>query len=205
MRTLNIWVSAENLGYFLNLLFWQRGISAYRIHGGRRESEVLGSVTAERGLESTWEQLSFWICLWEREKKCGGAVQVVAGCAGELISPSVWKVPGLSLSWCELGKRGTSERQLWANCGHTLSIHGPLLISATVAAGLIQAIFCLPVEGLLKKHSEIPKFSWSVNRKWLYTLKKQNWKKIPSSSHILPRCIMEYMDTEEGYQIQFDS
>lgn len=60
-----------------------------------------------------------------------------AGCAGELISHHTRKVPGLFLVSCESGKRGDNCRPAL----RTLNVHGPLLTSATVAAGLIQAIF----------------------------------------------------------------
>lgn len=70
-------------------------------------------------------------------EKCRGAFQWFAGCAGELISHRAVKVPGLFLVSCESGKRGDNCRPALS----TLNVHGPLLISAAVAAGLIQAIF----------------------------------------------------------------
>lgn len=119
MRTLNIWVFSENLGYFLNLLFRQRGISAYGIGGGRRDPEALGSVTAERGLGSIQEQLSFWMCLWDKEKSAEVLSSGLQGVLGNSSPTVLWRYLGSFWFHVSQEREGTTVGQHWA---HSMSM-----------------------------------------------------------------------------------
>lgn len=125
-------------------------------------------------------------------QKSRAAFQVVAGSIEELIFHSVWKVPELFLVWCESDKRGDNKRQLWDSTENTQSLWPLDHFCCSGCWSFPSHTPRLPMEVLLKTYLEKPaKFSWPAGRKGLYTLKRQNWKKIPSSSLILPGCIMD--------------
>lgn len=64
-------------------------------------------------------------------------------------SPSVWKVPGLFLGDVRQARAGTVKDNFGPALS-TVSVCVPLLVSATVAAGLIQAIFPALLWGSIK-------------------------------------------------------
>lgn len=96
MRILSIWLCAENLGYFQNLLCWKKR-DLYLWNRWSKERD--------RGFLYQWQLKKGWTLsesrVWLWEINCGGVFQVVAGCSEylegiwahfRLMSKTLWKL-----------------------------------------------------------------------------------------------------------------